>query len=99
MGNLFLVSRSFIVWLEHWNNSKEAYENGIKASFEYFGVSEYVNDYLNSTNYNRVGTSVKFDHTTEPTAEQMTYVDGYSKEQKTVTYEYPTASKTLYGKH
>ena len=46
---------------------KEAYENGIKASFEYFGVSEYVNDYLNSTNYNRVGTSVKFDHTTEPT--------------------------------
>lgn len=57
-----------------------------------------MNDYLNSTNYNRVGTSVKFDHTTEPTAEQMTYVDGYSKEQKTVTYEYPTASKTLYGK-
>ena len=28
----------------------------------------------------------------------MTYVDGYSKEQKTITYEYPTASKTLYGK-
>jgi hypothetical protein len=84
-----------------WNTgitAKEAYENGIKASFEYFGVSEYVNDYLNSTNYNRVGTSVKFDYTTEPTAEQMTYVDGYSKEQKTVTYEYPTASKTLYGK-
>lgn len=84
-----------------WNTgitAKEAYENGIKASFEYFGVSKYVNDYLNSTNYNRVGTSVKFDHTTEPTAEQMTYVDGYSKEQKTVTYEYPTASKTLYGK-
>ena len=84
-----------------WNTgitAKEAYENGIKASFAYFGVSEYVNDYLNSTNYNRVGTSVKFDHTTEPTAEQMTYVDGYSKEQKTVTYEYPTASKTLYGK-
>lgn len=87
--------------LYDWNTgttAKEAYENGIKASFEYFGVSEYVNDYLNSTNYNRVGTSVKFDHTTEPTAEQMTYVDGYSKEQKTVTYEYPTASKTLYGK-
>lgn len=89
------------VSLYGWNTgttAKEAYENGIKASFEYFGVSEYVNDYLNSTNYNRVGTSVKFDHTTEPTAEQMTYVDGYSKEQKTVTYEYPTASKTLYGK-
>ena len=31
-----------------WNTgitAKEAYENGIKAIFEYFGVSEYVNDY------------------------------------------------------
>ena len=94
----FLLAESSLYCWNTGTTAKEAYENGIKASFEYFGVSEYVNDYLNSTNYNRVGTSVKFDHTTEPTAEQMTYVDGYSKEQKTVTYEYPTASKTLYGK-
>lgn len=94
----FLLAEASLYGWNTRTTAKEAYENGIKASFEYFGVSEYVNDYLNSTNYNRVGTSVKFDHTTEPTAEQMTYVDGYSKEQKTVTYEYPTASKTLYGK-
>ena len=94
----FLLAEASLYGWNTGTTAKEAYENGIKASFEYFGVSEYVNVYLNSTNYNRVGTSVKFDHTTEPTAEQMTYVDGYSKEQKTVTYEYPTASKTLYGK-
>lgn len=94
----FLLAEASLYGWNTGTTAKEAYENGIKASFEYFGVSEYVNDYLNSTNYNRVGTSVKFDHTTEPTAGQMTYVDGYSKEQKTVTYEYPTASKTLYGK-
>lgn len=94
----FLLAEASLYGWNTGTTAKEAYENGIKASFEYFGVSEYVNDYLNSTSYNRVGTSVKFDHTTEPTAEQMTYVDGYSKEQKTVTYEYPTASKTLYGK-
>ncbi|CDF18428.1 uncharacterized protein BN728_00292 [Phocaeicola vulgatus CAG:6] len=94
----FLLAEASLYGWNTGTTAKEAYENGIKASFEYFGVSEYVNDYLNSTNYNRVGTSVQFDHTTEPTAEQMTYVDGYSKEQKTVTYEYPTASKTLYGK-
>lgn len=94
----FLLAEASLYGWNTGTTAKEAYENGIKASFEYFGVSEYVNDYLNSTNYNRVGTSVKFDHITEPTAEQMTYVDGYSKEQKTVTYEYPTASKTLYGK-
>lgn len=97
-GTYFLLAEASLYGWNTGTTAKEAYENGIKASFEYFGVSEYVNDYLNSTNYNRVGTSVKFDHTTEPTAEQMTYVDGYSKEQKTVTYEYPTASKTLYGK-
>ena len=94
----FLLAEASLYGWNTGTTAKEAYENGIKASFEYFGVSEYVNDYLNSTNYNRVGTSVKFDHTTEPTAEQMTYVDGYSKEQKTVTYEYPTASKEYYGK-
>ena len=94
----FLLAEASLYGWNTGTTAKEAYENGIKASFEFFGVSEYVNDYLNSTNFNRVGTSVYFDHTTEPTAEQMTYVDGYSKEQKTVTYEYPTASKTLYGK-
>lgn len=73
-----------------------AYENGVKASFEYFGISQYVDSYLNSTAYNRVGTSVKFSHTDEPTNMTVNYVDGYTKEAKTMTYQYPDASKILY---
>lgn len=79
-------------------SAKEAYEAGIRSSFEYFGVSEYANKYINSTNYNRVGTSVAFDHTTEPSSFKATYVDGYTKETKEIQYQYPVASKTLYGK-
>lgn len=55
----FLLAEASLYGWNTGTTAKEAYENGIKASFEYFGVSEYVNDYLNSTNYNRVGTSVK----------------------------------------
>lgn len=68
----------FVVWemyfllvevlLYGWNIGiivKEVYENGIKVSFEYFGVSEYVNDYLNFINYNCVGILVKFDYIIE----------------------------------
>lgn len=69
----FLLAEASLYGWNTGTTAKEAYENGIKASFEYFGVSEYVNDYLNSTNYNRVGTSVKFDHTTEPTASKTLY--------------------------
>lgn len=79
-------------------SAKDAYEAGIRSSFEYFGVSEYANKYINSTNYNRVGTSVAFDHTTEPSSFKATYVDGYTKETKEIQYQYPVASKTLYGK-
>lgn len=85
-----------------WNvgstTAQTAYENGIKASFEYFEVSSYVNDYLASEEYNRVGTSVKFTHTAEPQSVQMKYKDGYSGSDQTVNYQYPTAAKTLYGK-
>src|SRR5690606_36326915 len=45
--------------LKGWNvntSAEAAYENGVKASFAYMGVSQYVNEYLNSTDYNRVGT-------------------------------------------
>lgn len=79
---------------------KEAYELGIRSSFEYFGVSEYANQYINSTTRNRLGTSVAFDDTVEPTSEVMTYRDGYTNTDQIqeVVYNYPTASKTLYGK-
>lgn len=79
---------------------KEAYELGIRSSFEYFGVSKYADQYINSTTRNRLGTSVAFDDTVEPTSEVMTYRDGYTNTDQIqeVVYNYPTASKTLYGK-
>lgn len=85
-----------------WSTSmggKEAYEAGIRASFEFNGVSKFVEPYLTSTDYNNVGTSVAWDHTTEPAATKtMKMIDGYTKAEGTYTYKYPVASQTLYGK-
>ena len=76
--------------------AKDAYEKGIKASFVYNGCTEFLDDYLASESYNRVGTSVKFTHTTEPVAYEVNYVDGYTEEPKTMTYNYPDPTKVLY---
>ena len=76
--------------------AKDAYEKGIKASFVYNGCTEFLDDYLVSESYNRVGTSVKFTHTTEPVAYEVNYVDGYTEESKTMTYNYPDPTKVLY---
>ncbi len=88
--------------LRGWNTSgisdEQAYEEGVRASFSYFGVSQYADAYLNSEEYNRVGTSVKYTHTAEPSSFEATYIDGYTKAEKKVEYQYPVASKTLYGK-
>ncbi len=79
-------------------NAEEEYNAGIKASFDYLGMSSLADAYINSENYNRVGTSVKFSHTTEPENYDIEYFDAVEKATKTTTYEYPVASKTLYGK-
>ncbi len=71
-------------------NAKAAYESGITASFEYFGVEGFVADYLASTSYNNVGTSVSWEHTTEaPATVERAYVDGYTGQTGTYTYTYP----------
>ena len=71
-------------------NGKTAYENGIAASFAYFGVSQYLQDYLGSESYNRAGTSAKWEHTAEPPAtETKYYINGYTGEQGTHTFRYP----------
>lgn len=84
--------------LKGWNTgttAQAAYENGVKANFEYHGVSQYASAYLNSETYNRVGTSVKFTHTTEPGASRtMAYVDGYTNAAGTATINYPV--NTIY---
>lgn len=88
--------------LRGWNvpmSAKQAYEAGVRASFEYNGVSQFVDEYLASKEYNRVGTSAAWDHTAEPPATvQMTMKDGYTKAESTYTFTYPVASNTLYGK-
>lgn len=69
---------------------KVAYEKGIEESFKYWGVSGRYSDYVASESYSRTGTSVKWDHTTEPPATvTMRYQDGYTLEEKTVAYKYP----------
>jgi hypothetical protein len=74
---------------------KEAYEKGIGASFDYWGVSQYLSAYLASTDYNTDGTSVNWDDTNEPPATHtMTYVDGMTGTPGTVQIAYP--ANTLY---
>ena len=79
--------------------AKQAYENGIKASLEYHGVGEYFDTYIASTDYNRVGTSVNWDHTAEPpTTVEVDIIDGYTKQPAKYAYKFPTASQTSYQK-
>ena len=81
-----------------WNTgttAQTAYENGVKANFEYMGVSQFATEYLSSTNYNRVGTSVSFTHTSEPgQSKNMSFVDGYTGATGTVNIAYPV--NTIY---
>lgn len=77
--------------------AETAYYAGIKASFDYNGLGSMYDAYIDSENYNRVGTSVKWSHTTEPTNTQMTYINGYTKQEATMTYEYPNANNILYA--
>ena len=84
-----------------WNagiSAEEAYNTGIKVSFEYLNVADNYEAYINSEDYNRVGTSVKFSHTAEPQNYTITYTDPVSGNEMTTEYKYPVASKTLYGK-
>ena len=85
-----------------WNtkvSAENAYNEGIRTSFENFGVSEFYSAYIQSEDYNRIGVSVKFSHTTEPANFTASYVNGYDNEPGTTTYEYPKASNGLYKNH
>jgi len=92
----FLLAEASLYGWSTGTTAQAAYEQGIRTSFENFGVSKYVDAYLQSEDYNRVGVSVKFTHTAEPNDFEARYVDGYTNEAKTMTYEYPDASKSLY---
>lgn len=84
-----------------WNvggTAKDFYEKGIEESFAYNDVSSSYSAYIASEDFNRNGTSVKFDHNSEAAALAVTYYqykkDG-SKELKNGTYNYPV--NTAYG--
>lgn len=67
-----------------------AYESGIDASFAYWGVTSFATAYKASEDYNRVGTSVSWDHITEPPATYpVTFVDGYTNAPGTADKIYP----------
>ncbi len=75
--------------------AEAAYNRGIEDSFAYNGVSSFYGDYISSTDYNRLGTSVSFSHTVEPPASYtMNYTDGKTGQSGTVTINYP--DNTLY---
>lgn len=86
----FLVAEAA---LKGWSTPMDAgtaYENGIKASFAYWDVSQFADDYLQSEDYNRAGTSVSWNHTAEPPASvTKSYIDGYTGEEGTYTMTYP----------
>jgi hypothetical protein len=76
-------------------SAKAAYEAGVKANFDYWGVGAQSAAYLTSTAYNNAGTSVSWDHTAEPPATHtMSYKDGYTNVDGTVEIKYPT--NTIY---
>lgn len=79
-------------------SGKAAYELGVTRSFEYWDgktrsdakPSAFLASYLASSDFNRVGTSVSWDHTTEPPASySITYKDGYTGAAGTGTRIYP----------
>ena len=71
-------------------DGQTAYETGIAKSFEYWGISSYLGAYIASTDYNRDGTSVSWNHTTEPGAtHMMNYVDGITGTTGSVAINYP----------
>lgn len=78
-------------------SAKDAYESGVRASLAYHGVERFASSYLASQSYNRVGTSVAWDHTTEPpTSRTMRCTNGYTKQAESYTYHYPPAASRLY---
>lgn len=86
----FLLAEASVKGWNTGTSAQIAYEDGIKANFAYWGVSQYASEYLNSSDFNRVGTSVKFTHTSEPgNTHQMNYVDGYTGATGTVNINYP----------
>lgn len=95
----FLLAEAAVYGWDVSGTAKSNYEAGIQQSFDYNGVSQFFAEYITSTSYNRIGTSASFDHTTEATSHTVNYIDGYTKEEKTMTYVYPRNSVYRNGEY
>ncbi len=91
----FLIAEAAVKGWSVGMSAKDAYERGVKASFEYNGIPELAAEYLTSEDYNRVGTSVKWEHTAEATPVVYNCVNGYTGVAETTTWKKP--SNTIYG--
>lgn len=86
----FLIAEAAVRGWSTPMSGEVAYEKGVQASFRFWGVSEFADQYLQSDSYNRAGTSVKWSHTSEPPATvTMDYVNGYTNVPGTMTFTYP----------
>lgn len=89
----FLIAEAAVKGWSVPMTGKAAYEKGIEESFKYWNISDNYAAYIASEDYNRVGTSVKWEHTAEPPQTvPMEYKDGYTGEVKTMDYHYPVNS-------
>lgn len=86
----FLIAEAAI---RGWNvpmSGQAAYEQGIAESFSYNNMSQHLSTYVSSQDYNRSGTSVSWNHTTEPPASvTMNYINGYNGSPGTTSFTYP----------
>ena len=83
----FLIAEAAV---RGWNTpmtGQVAYETAIQKSFEYNGAQ--LGSYLTSESYNRVGTSVAWNHITEPTSRVMEFEDGFTGARGTTMVAYP----------
>ncbi len=91
----FLIAEAAVRGWSVPMDGKTAYENGIRANFAYWNLSQFVDAYIASTDFNRVGTSVSWTHTTEPSGTKaMRYKDGYTGAEGVYQMPYPT--NTIY---
>jgi len=89
----FLLAEASLKGWATGTTAQAAYESGVRANFDYWGVGQFASEYLSSTDYNRVGTSVSFTHIAEPgDAHTMDYIDGYTNAGGTVSIKYPVNS-------
>jgi len=85
----FLLAEAASYGWDTGGSTKGYYEDGIKQSFEYHELSDFVDDYIVSNEFSRTGTSVSFDHTTEAVDYTINNYNPYTKVAGTTTYKYP----------